>query len=123
MIHEVDEALRRLLDESGLAASGVEIVFDAPTSDWAAPPASGAAVLLLAPGPGVPSAPGHALAPAPGRSLTPAPGRSLAPALGLALIPVRAGGGCLHRRTPESERMEDTASYTPATPSATRSQV
>ncbi|MFE6778486.1 DUF4255 domain-containing protein [Streptomyces sp. NPDC057702] len=36
MIHEVDEALRRLLDESGLAASGVEVVFDAPTRDWAA---------------------------------------------------------------------------------------
>ncbi|MFF9768395.1 DUF4255 domain-containing protein [Streptomyces sp. NPDC014636] len=36
MIHEVDEGLRRLLDEAGLAASGVEIVFDAPTSDWAA---------------------------------------------------------------------------------------
>ncbi|WP_406103403.1 DUF4255 domain-containing protein [Streptomyces sp. NBC_01003] len=36
MIHEVDEALRRLLDESGLAASGIEVVFDAPTSDWAA---------------------------------------------------------------------------------------
>ncbi|MFI9243749.1 DUF4255 domain-containing protein [Streptomyces sp. NPDC053086] len=36
MIHEVDEGLRRLLDGAGLAASGVEIVFDAPTSDWAA---------------------------------------------------------------------------------------
>ncbi|MBN0047602.1 DUF4255 domain-containing protein [Streptomyces actuosus] len=36
MIHEVDEALRGLLDESGLAASGVEVVFDAPTRDWAA---------------------------------------------------------------------------------------
>ncbi|MYV42619.1 DUF4255 domain-containing protein [Streptomyces sp. SID1328] len=36
MIHEVDEALRGLLEESGLAASGVEVVFDAPTSDWAA---------------------------------------------------------------------------------------
>ncbi|MCS0600117.1 DUF4255 domain-containing protein [Streptomyces sp. LP11] len=36
MIHEVDEALRRLLDGAGLAASGVEIAFDAPTSDWAA---------------------------------------------------------------------------------------
>ncbi|WBO68399.1 DUF4255 domain-containing protein [Streptomyces camelliae] len=36
MIHEVDEALRGLLGESGLAASGVEIVFDAPTRDWAA---------------------------------------------------------------------------------------
>ncbi|MEU8030958.1 DUF4255 domain-containing protein [Streptomyces sp. NPDC049099] len=36
MIHEVDEALRGLLGESGLEASGVEIVFDAPTRDWAA---------------------------------------------------------------------------------------
>jgi hypothetical protein len=36
VIHEVDEGLRRLLGEAGLAASGVEIVFDAPTSDWAA---------------------------------------------------------------------------------------
>ncbi|MDT0440538.1 MULTISPECIES: DUF4255 domain-containing protein [Streptomyces] len=37
MIHEVDEGLRLLLHESGgLAASGVEVVFDAPTRDWAA---------------------------------------------------------------------------------------
>ncbi|WNI16148.1 DUF4255 domain-containing protein [Actinacidiphila sp. ITFR-21] len=36
MIHEVDEALRALVAESGLEASGVEIVFDAPTRDWAA---------------------------------------------------------------------------------------
>ncbi|MEV1024963.1 DUF4255 domain-containing protein [Streptomyces sp. NPDC050264] len=36
MIHEVDEGLRRLLDGAGLAASGVEVVFDAPTRDWAA---------------------------------------------------------------------------------------
>lgn len=36
MIHEVDEALRRLLVESGLETSGVEVVFDAPTRDWAA---------------------------------------------------------------------------------------
>ena len=36
MIHEVDEALRGLLAESGLEASGIEIAFDAPTSDWAA---------------------------------------------------------------------------------------
>lgn len=35
MIHEVDEGLRRLLAESGLEASGVEVVFDAPTRDWA----------------------------------------------------------------------------------------
>ncbi|MFB7556606.1 DUF4255 domain-containing protein [Streptomyces brevispora] len=36
MIHEVDEGMRRLLGESGLEASGVEVVFDAPTRDWAA---------------------------------------------------------------------------------------
>ncbi|MGW2486290.1 DUF4255 domain-containing protein [Streptomyces sp. NPDC001606] len=36
MIHEVDEALRGLLAESGLEASGVEVVLDAPTRDWAA---------------------------------------------------------------------------------------
>ncbi|MFI7383777.1 DUF4255 domain-containing protein [Streptomyces sp. NPDC049813] len=36
MIHEVDEALRRLLEGAGIAASGVEVVFDAPTRDWAA---------------------------------------------------------------------------------------
>ncbi|MFJ7956511.1 DUF4255 domain-containing protein [Streptomyces sp. NPDC096319] len=36
MIHDVDEALRRLLTESGLEQSGVEVVFDAPTKDWAA---------------------------------------------------------------------------------------
>ncbi|MFK4145960.1 DUF4255 domain-containing protein [Streptomyces sp. NPDC004065] len=36
MIHEVDEGLRRLLGESGLEASGVDVVFDAPTRDWAA---------------------------------------------------------------------------------------
>ncbi|GGZ29248.1 DUF4255 domain-containing protein [Streptomyces poonensis] len=36
MIHEVDEGLRRLLGESGLEASGVEVVLDAPTRDWAA---------------------------------------------------------------------------------------
>lgn len=36
MIHEVDEALRRLLAESGLEAAGVDVVFDAPTRDWAA---------------------------------------------------------------------------------------
>ncbi|HEY9371831.1 DUF4255 domain-containing protein [Streptomyces sp.] len=36
MIHEVDEGLRRLLADSGLEASGVEVVFDAPTRDWAA---------------------------------------------------------------------------------------
>ncbi|MEU1279388.1 DUF4255 domain-containing protein [Streptomyces sp. NPDC005805] len=36
MIHEVDEALRGLIGEAGLEASGVEVVFDAPTRDWAA---------------------------------------------------------------------------------------
>jgi hypothetical protein len=36
VIHEVDEGLRRLLGEAGLEASGVEVVFDAPTRDWAA---------------------------------------------------------------------------------------
>ncbi|MFW6695763.1 DUF4255 domain-containing protein [Streptomyces sp. MAR4 CNX-425] len=36
MIHEVDEGLRRLLAESGLEVAGVEVVFDAPTRDWAA---------------------------------------------------------------------------------------
>jgi hypothetical protein len=36
VIHEVDEGLRRLLGESGLEGSGVEVVFDAPTRDWAA---------------------------------------------------------------------------------------
>jgi hypothetical protein len=36
VIHEVDEGLRGLLEEAGLAASGVEVVFDAPTRDWAA---------------------------------------------------------------------------------------
>ncbi|MDO0928898.1 DUF4255 domain-containing protein [Streptomyces sp. TG1A-8] len=36
MIHEVDEALRGLLRESGLEAAGVEVVLDAPTRDWAA---------------------------------------------------------------------------------------
>ncbi|MFE3518263.1 DUF4255 domain-containing protein [Streptomyces sp. NPDC059166] len=36
MIHEVDEGLRRLLGEAGLEASGVDVVLDAPTRDWAA---------------------------------------------------------------------------------------
>jgi hypothetical protein len=36
MIHEVDEALRRLLVEHGLEEGGVELVFDAPTREWAA---------------------------------------------------------------------------------------
>ncbi|WP_329562274.1 DUF4255 domain-containing protein [Kitasatospora sp. NBC_01266] len=36
MIHEVDEALRLLLADSGLRERGVELVFDPPTRDWAA---------------------------------------------------------------------------------------
>ncbi|MER7047627.1 DUF4255 domain-containing protein [Streptomyces jumonjinensis] len=36
MIHEVDEGLRLLMVEAGLQESGVELVFDAPTKDWAA---------------------------------------------------------------------------------------
>ncbi|MDH6121433.1 DUF4255 domain-containing protein [Kitasatospora sp. GAS204B] len=36
MIHEVDEALRLLLAESGLEEGGVELVFDSPSRDWAA---------------------------------------------------------------------------------------
>ncbi|TQF06759.1 DUF4255 domain-containing protein [Kitasatospora acidiphila] len=36
MIHEVDEALRLLLTESGLPERGIELVFDSPTRDWAA---------------------------------------------------------------------------------------
>jgi hypothetical protein len=36
MIHEVDEAIRSLLREEALADADVEILFDAPTTDWAA---------------------------------------------------------------------------------------
>ncbi|MGH3755306.1 MAG: DUF4255 domain-containing protein [Pseudonocardiaceae bacterium] len=36
MIHEVDEALRRLVRAEALVGSDVEVVFDAPTKDWAA---------------------------------------------------------------------------------------
>ncbi|WP_406690127.1 DUF4255 domain-containing protein [Saccharopolyspora sp. ID03-671] len=36
MIHEVDEALRLLLAEHDLPGSGVELGFEAPTTDWAA---------------------------------------------------------------------------------------
>lgn len=36
MIHEIDEALRRLVKEEALASSTVEVVFDAPTKEWAA---------------------------------------------------------------------------------------
>ncbi len=35
MIHEVDEALRRMVRAGALAGSDVEVVFDAPTKDWA----------------------------------------------------------------------------------------
>jgi hypothetical protein len=36
VIHEVDEALRRLVKEEALRGSDVDVVFDAPTRDWAA---------------------------------------------------------------------------------------
>ena len=36
MIHEVDEALRGLVRRDALPGSDVELVFDAPTKDWAA---------------------------------------------------------------------------------------
>lgn len=36
MIHEVDEALRQLVRGEALAGADVEVVFDAPTKDWAA---------------------------------------------------------------------------------------
>jgi hypothetical protein len=36
MIHEVDDALRRLIKEQALTGTEVEIAFDAPTRDWAA---------------------------------------------------------------------------------------
>jgi hypothetical protein len=36
MIHEVDEALRRLVREVALRATDIEVSFDAPTKDWAA---------------------------------------------------------------------------------------
>ena len=35
MIHEIDDALRKLVEQE-LAGSGVELSFEAPTSDWAA---------------------------------------------------------------------------------------
>ncbi|MEO7587019.1 MAG: DUF4255 domain-containing protein [Arachnia sp.] len=35
MIHEVDSALRALIEREALGASGVEVVFDAPTREWA----------------------------------------------------------------------------------------
>jgi len=36
MIHEVDEAIRRLLAESGVPSGGGELAFEAPTSEWTA---------------------------------------------------------------------------------------
>ncbi|MEV7090553.1 DUF4255 domain-containing protein [Streptomyces sp. NPDC093085] len=36
MIHEIDDVLKRLLTGGALSGSGVEVAFDAPTSDWAA---------------------------------------------------------------------------------------
>ncbi len=36
MIHEVDEALRRLVHGEALAGSDVDVVFEAPTKEWAA---------------------------------------------------------------------------------------
>lgn len=36
MIHEVDEAIRRLLAEGGVPGGGGELVFEPPTKDWAA---------------------------------------------------------------------------------------
>ncbi|MFD7320002.1 DUF4255 domain-containing protein [Streptomyces sp. NPDC059875] len=36
MIHEIDEGVRLLLTESGLTESGVDLVFDPPTREWAA---------------------------------------------------------------------------------------
>ncbi|HEY0637301.1 MAG TPA: DUF4255 domain-containing protein [Pseudonocardiaceae bacterium] len=36
MIHEVDEALRRLVRDVALRGTDIEVAFDAPTKDWAA---------------------------------------------------------------------------------------
>ena len=36
VIHEVDEALRRLVRDDALRGTEVEVAFDAPTKDWAA---------------------------------------------------------------------------------------
>lgn len=35
MIHEVDHALRALIEREAVDSAGVEVVFDAPTKDWA----------------------------------------------------------------------------------------
>ncbi|GGK23204.1 hypothetical protein GCM10010124_14660 [Pilimelia terevasa] len=36
MIHEIDQALRRLVSEQALRGTDVAVVFDAPTKEWAA---------------------------------------------------------------------------------------
>lgn len=36
MIHEVDEALRRMIREEGVRGADLDVVFDAPTKEWAA---------------------------------------------------------------------------------------
>lgn len=36
MIHEIDDALRRLVKDQAVPAATVDIVFDAPTKEWAA---------------------------------------------------------------------------------------
>ncbi|MFC4108184.1 Pvc16 family protein [Micromonospora zhanjiangensis] len=36
MIHEIDDALRRLVRDEALPSSGVDIVLEAPTKEWAA---------------------------------------------------------------------------------------
>ncbi|HWG99518.1 MAG TPA: DUF4255 domain-containing protein [Pilimelia sp.] len=36
MIHEVDEALRRLVRDEALSSAAVDVVFEAPTKEWAA---------------------------------------------------------------------------------------
>lgn len=36
MIHEVDQLIKDLLGEGALTGSGVDVLFDAPTRDWAA---------------------------------------------------------------------------------------
>ncbi|NED92220.1 DUF4255 domain-containing protein, partial [Streptomyces sp. SID11233] len=36
MIHEVDEVVKSLLGGGGLAGTGIDISFEAPSRDWAA---------------------------------------------------------------------------------------
>lgn len=36
MIHEIDESLRRLVKEEALRSASIEVVFEAPTKEWAA---------------------------------------------------------------------------------------